>query len=749
MCPACQAEYDDPANRRFHAQPNACPVCGPTVELVQSSRLKVEGSGDAEPETLKFEPWLRGLRAIVEVRRLLADGAIVAIKGLGGFHLACDATRDDAVRRLRERKGRVDKPFALMAPDVAAVERLCWVDDDERRLLESRERPIVLLRKRPYSSTSPYVAPGNRYLGVMLPYTPLHYLLFADDRPPTADQRPTTNDRRPTTTDKRLPTADLQPPISNLQPLVLVMTSGNMSEEPIATDNAEALARLSGLADAFLLHNRDIHARCDDSVVRIFRGAELPIRRSRGYAPYPVHLPFEARQILAVGGELKNTFCLTRGRYAFLSQHIGDMENLETLQSFEQMVEHFKRLFRVEPEVIAHDLHPDYLSTRWVQSVTGYRLQATGSQPSTFNLQPSLIPVQHHHAHVAACMADNGLVGDRPVIGVAFDGTGYGTDGAIWGGEFLIADYAGFRRAAHLAYVPLPGGDAAIRHPYRTALAHLWHAFGTLDPSGLSPSELAPSLRSGQALNGVKGQSLDLPPVHAASAEERRILQRQLERGLNAPPTSSAGRLFDAVAAIAGVRQTVNYEAQAAIELEMLTEAGIEDAYPWDIQRTTNDGKGTEGPKGSEGSDVPFGPFAPSVPSVSCVPSVPFDPSHWVLDPAPVIRAVVADVQAGVPVPVIAARFHNAVADLVCAVCVRLRQETGLNEVALSGGVWQNVTLLGKTLDRLAAAGFVVYTHRRVPPNDGGLSLGQAVIANAGVRGGKGDRRGKGDKGDI
>jgi hydrogenase maturation protein HypF len=626
MCPACQAEYDDPTNRRFHAQPNACPVCGPTVELVQRSTFNVERC--------------RGHDAIVETRRLLAGGAIVAVKGLGGFHLACDATNDNAVRRLRERKGRVDKPFALMAFDVAAVGRLCFVDEDERQLLECRERPIVLLRERPDSPVSPSVAPGNRYLGVMLPYTPLHYLLLANRRPPTTD---------------------LQSPISNLQPLALVMTSGNFSEEPIATDNAEALARLSDLADAFLLHDRDIHARCDDSVVRVFRAAELPIRRSRGYAPYPVHLPFEVRQILAVGGELKNTFCLTRGRYAFLSQHIGDMENLETLQSFEAMVEHFKRLFRITPEVIAYDLHPNYLTTRYAWRTS----QRVG--------------VQHHHAHIAACMAENGLVGERPVIGVAFDGTGYGTDGAIWGGEFLVADYAGFRRAAHLAYVPLPGGDAAIRHPYRTALAHLWHALGSFD--------------------------LDLPPVHAATTEERRILLRQLEGGLNAPPTSSIGRLFDAVAAIVGVRQSVNYEAQAAIELENLAAESIADTYLWDIQRMTNDQRPTTKEPGRS--------------------------SQWVLDPAPLIRAVVADVQVGVPVPVIAAKFHNAMADLVRDVCVRLRRETGLNEVALSGGVWQNVTLLGKTLDRLAADNFVVYTHRLVPPNDGGLSLGQAVIANA------------------
>nr|HID12887.1 carbamoyltransferase HypF [Anaerolineae bacterium] len=455
---------------------------------------------------------------------------------------------------------------------------------------------------------------GNRYLGVMLPYTPLHYLLLE--------------------------------PADNF-PLALVMTSGNYSEEPIATANDEALERLAGLADAFLLHDRDIHARCDDSVTRVFAGAELPIRRSRGYAPYPVHLPFPVRQVLAVGAELKNTFCLTRDRYAFLSQHIGDMENYETLRFFEQMVEQLKRTFRIEPEIIAHDMHPAYLSTRYARE-----------QSAICNSQ---FAIQHHHAHIASCMAENGLTGERSVIGVAFDGTGYGTDGAIWGGEFLIADYISFRRAAHLKYVPLPGGDAAIRCPYRTALAHLWAA-------GIPRGE-------------------DLPPVAAAPPIERSVLARQLERELNTVPTSSIGRLFDAVSALTGVRQEINYEAQAAIELEMLVEEGVEEAYTF--------GLGDE------------------------------------IDPTPVIRAVVADVRAGVPAGVIAAKFHNGLAIMIRDVCLHLWEETGLDEVALSGGVFQNITLLEKTVPLLQEAGFTVYTHHLVPPNDGGISLGQAVVAGA------------------
>ncbi len=596
MCPDCQAEYDDPTNRRFHAQPNACPVCGPQVEFRPSLTA----------------PSVHGDEAIQAARAALRAGAIVAVKGLGGFHLACDATRDEPVARLRERKGRVDKPFAIMSFDLATVERYCEVNDAERALLTSRQRPIVLLRRRPDAPISPLVAPNNRYLGVMLPYTPLHYLL-------------------------------LEP--ADGFPIALVMTSGNYSEEPIVTDNDEALMRLASLADAFLLHNREIHARCDDSVTRIFAGAELPIRRSRGYAPYPIHLPFPVRPVLAVGAELKNTFCLARQQYAFLSQHIGDMENYETLRFFEQMVEQLARTFRVEPEAVVHDLHPGYLSTRYAREQAERR-----GLP--------LIPVQHHHAHIAACMAENGLSGEQPVIGVAFDGTGYGSDGAIWGGEFLIADYASFRRAAHLRYMPLPGGDAAIRKPYRVALAYLWAA--------------------GMPWNAP------LPPVAAATPTERAVLGRQLQQGLQTVPTSSMGRLFDAVASIAGVRQMVNYEAQAAIELEMLADRGVEDAYAFGI--------------GEE------------------------------IDPAPVLRAVVADVRAGVPAPVIAARFHNGVARMVREVCLRLRAETGLSAVALSGGVFQNILLLEKTVPLLQEAGFTVYLHRRVPPNDAGIALGQAVV---------------------
>ncbi len=607
MCEDCAREYHDPADRRFHAQPVACPVCGPRVWLVTYD--EVMGEQGPVPMPVKvFED-----EAIRETLILLRLGRIVAIKGLGGFHLACDARNEEAVSELRRRKLRRDKPFALMMRDVAQVEQYCIVSEAERALLESRERPIVLLEKRRGGGIAAAAAPGQTTLGVMLPYTPLHYLLFDGDNP-----------------------------------MPLIMTSGNLAEEPIATDNKEALERLADLADAFLLHDRDIHIRTDDSVMRVFRGAELPVRRSRGYAPYPVRLPFSLPPLLAVGGELKNTFCVTRDQYAFLSHHIGDMENLETVRSFEQGVTHFETLFRISPQAIACDMHPNYMATRYAQQ----RAEREGLP---------LIRVQHHHAHVAAVMAENGHPGDRPVIGVAFDGTGYGTDGAIWGGEFLIATYAAFERAAHLKYVPLPGGDAAARRTARAGITHLLMAGLALEPH--------------------------LPPVAALGAVELNIVRQQVERGLNAPPTSSMGRLFDAVAAIIGVREEVNYEGQAAIELEALVEPDEIGFYPF--------GTGEE------------------------------------IDASPAIRAVVLDFEDGVPQREIAARFHNGVALMIRNTCLWLRDEYGLSEVALSGGVFQNVTLLGMALDLLHAEGFTALTHRLVPPNDGGLALGQAVVAGA------------------
>jgi hydrogenase maturation protein HypF len=624
LCPECAAEYADPLNRRFHAQPVACPACGPRVWL------EIRGS---ENSPILHSP-------IERARRLLAEGKIVAVKGLGGFHLACDATNAAAVSELRRRKLRVDKPFAVMMPSLSAVEAHCAVSGDERALLESPARPVVILRRRAGSRISREVAPGQDTLGVMLPYTPLHYLLLE-------------------------PAPDF--------PDALVMTSGNLSDEPIAADNAEARQRLSGLADAFLVHNRAIHVRCDDSVVAarhspftdrcslVTDRRSLPtlfIRRSRGYAPAPLRLPWSAPPLLAAGAELKNTFCLTRDQYAILSHHIGDLENYETLRAFEAGVAHFERLFRVRPQAIAYDLHPDYLATRYALA----RAEREGLPA---------IGVQHHHAHIAACLADNGLAGERPVIGIAFDGTGYGDDGAIWGGEFLVADYARYTRVLHLDYIPMPGGDLAVREPWRLALA--W-----LERAGLEWSD-------------------DLPPTQYAARHTHspipnlELLRRQIRTGLNSPPTSSLGRLFDAVSALAGVRQAVNYEAQAAIELEALADPHESGAYPFEIR----DG---------------------------------------VIDPRPMIRALVSDVRAGAPVGRIAARFHNGLALLTYRACRSLREQSGIADVALSGGVWQNVTLLQKTAGVLQKDRFTVYVHRQAPPNDGGLALGQAAIAAQRVR---------------
>jgi hydrogenase maturation protein HypF len=613
MCPDCEAEYNDPTNRRFHAQPVACPACGPKVWL------------ETEEEVLSEKD-----EAIQATRRLLMEGKIVAVKGLGGFHLACDATNPKAVRELRNRKLRVDKPFAIMMPDLGSVKQHCTVSEGEASLLESRERSIVLLERNPSSPIAEEIAPNQHTLGVMLPYTPLHYLLMEQVDGFTQ---------------------------------ALVMTSGNLSEEPIATSNEVARERLSQLADAFLMHEREIHTRCDDSVVRVIprefkekNTAEVPgiypLRRSRGYAPYPVKLQGKVPPLLATGAELKNTFCITRDNYAFLSHHIGDMENYETLRAFEDGVRHFEQLFRIRPEAIAYDLHPDYLATRYALA----RAEVE-DLPS--------IGVQHHHAHAATCMADNGQAGDAPVIGVIFDGTGYGEDGAIWGGEFLIADYQGYERPYHLAYVPLPGGDKAIKEPGRVALAWLHQA-------------------------GVAWEE-DLPPVKAHSVEELKLLRQQIETAVNTPPTSSMGRLFDAAAALAGVRQRVNYEAQAAIEFEAMEDPDEKGIYPYEIEEDT-------------------------------------------INPAPIIEVVVNDFRKGIGASIISARFHNTIAEMVQQTCRKLRKQTKINTVALSGGVWQNMVLLQKALTALQRDDFTVLIHSKVPTNDGGLALGQAAIAAYGVK---------------
>ena len=665
MCSLCQAEYDDPSNRRFHAQPNACPECGPALALVAS-----DGSFP-EPQDYRAA----NTAAIVgRVRELLREGKIVAVKGLGGFLLACDAENDGAVRSLRTRKRRSDKPFALMARDIAAVETFCEVTSEERASLISPKRPIVILQRRHGGDLPAEIAPGNNRIGVMLPYTPLHYLLFSDS------------------------------PDEPSQFRALVMTSGNLSEEPIVTSNQEAWERLRGVADWFVFHNRDIYMRADDSVTRVFERRERVLRRSRGYAPHPVDLGIELREILACGAELKNTFCLTKGRYAILSQHIGDLENFETLVFFEETLANLKKLFRVEPRAVAHDLHPQYMSTQFAQRLA---------------LEPK-IGVQHHHAHIASCMAENHLSGK--VIGVAFDGTGYGTDGKIWGGEFLVADYLGFERRAHLRYVPLPGGDTAVRQPWRMAMSYLrdtFAAYGSTD-SELKHALKDPTTQSREAgrnslaqhgalplgeVLGSKGNDPESPgdgtwsPARiqglglsrGVPQEKRAIVDTMLARRLNCFDTSSCGRLFDAVSSIVGLRHEVTFEGQAAIELEMIADPCIERVYPCVI-----------------GED---------------------DPAQ--LDMRPMIEAIVRDISRAIPASEIAAAFHNTLAALIVDVCQIVRQREGLDRVCLSGGTFQNMFLLQRAVQGLRQNGFQVFLHSKVPPNDGGIALGQAVIANA------------------
>ena len=607
MCRACQEEYDNPGDRRFHAQPNACWKCGPRMSLHEPDGKVI----------LCDDPIRKGIS-------LLEKGAILAIKGLGGFHLAVDACNHAAVVRLRKRKQREEKPLAVMVKDLDAACAIAHVSDQEAGLLCSRQRPIVLLKKRRSHGLSPQAAPRNRYLGIMLPYTPLHYLLMEG------------------------------------RFKALVMTSGNMTEEPICIDNETALSRLKGIADYFLMHNRDIHVRSDDSVIKVVGGVPRQIRRSRGYVPMPIFLPDEMADlpsVLAVGGELKNTICLTKGNRAFLSQHIGDMENLETFDFFSLTVSHLKRILEIEPVIMAHDLHPDYLSTRFARE--------QGQCP--------VIPIQHHHAHIVSCMAEHGLTG--PVIGVAMDGTGLGLDHHIWGGEIILADLTSFQRKAHLEYVPLPGGDAAARHPWRMALVYLYQAFG----EGLF--------------------DLSIPFVQSLNVQEASLVLQMALKGINSPLTSSCGRLFDAVSALVGLRKSIAYEGQAAVELEMAQTGKDQGVYPW-------------------GADLIDG--------------------VWVIKTNEMIRAMVEDIRRGGGRGLVARRFHNTMLRMLTQLCVHIREETGINQVAASGGAFQNATLLAGLARSLETEGFHAYAHARVPSNDGGLCLGQAVCAGLRHAGHKG-----------
>jgi hydrogenase maturation protein HypF len=600
MCAECEREYHDPTSRRFHAQANACFRCGPEVRLIHSNGSEVN---DTDP--------------VSAAARLLRSGAILALKGLGGYHLACNALDEDAVANLRGRKKREGKPFALMAEDIQTIERFCLVSEGEKLLLASPERPIVLLEKRNQSEITHGIAPGQKYLGWMLPYTPLHCLL---------------------TMHSGLP---------------LVMTSGNVSEEPIAYSDSDALQCLSGIADYFLVHNREIHTRCDDSVIREFDSREVIIRRSRGYAPRPIALSRRfAQHTLACGAHLKNTFCLGKDHQAFLSHHIGDLENYETLTSFIDTIEKFKSFFDIQPSLIAHDLHSDYLSSKY----------AAGLKDVT------KIGVQHHHAHIVSCMAEHGL--DGSVIGVAFDGLGYGADGTLWGGEFLVADLTSYARRAHLRYVSLAGGASAIRQPWRSALSYVKDALGR--------NPLA----------------LELPGWQTMSVKKVELVERMLDLNVNTFRTSSCGRLFDAVASVLGLGHEADFEGQAAMALEAAAGEGIEDDYPFEIEER--------------------------------------EPLQ--IDTRPAMACLVREALAKSETGLMAAKFHNTLVTLITEVCLRVRKAERLNRVCLSGGTFQNMYLLKRAVTRLRQHGFEVFVNSKVPPNDGGISLGQAVIANEVVR---------------
>ncbi|MFZ3070895.1 MAG: carbamoyltransferase HypF [Anaerolineaceae bacterium] len=599
LCGDCSAEYHDPTDRRFHAQPIACPVCGPQVWFESADARLAQGD-----------------QAIQLARTWLTEGRIVAIKGLGGFHLACDASNPQAVQTLRERKHRTGKPFALMAFDLETIAKYAALSEFEQILIASPQAPIVLAEVTDLGKQlARIVAPDQARLGFMLPYTPLHLLL-------------------------------LEPQLGF--PEVLVMTSGNLSEEPIAYENSEALQRLDALADGFLMHDRPIHMRVDDSVLTTLRNKPYLVRRARGFAPGQLKLPLAATPILATGTQLKNTFCLARDQYAFVSHFIGDLENQETLDSFEQAIQHYQSLFRIQPEMLACDLHPDYLATRYA-----VRRSQTERLP--------LIQVQHHHAHIAACLAENNWDSQEPVIGLSYDGTGYGTDGTIWGGEVLIAGYSGFERRFHLAPVAIPGGDLAVRKPARMAISYLLSA-------------------------GLDLENPDLAPVAFLGRQEVDAIRRQIAGGFNAPFTASMGRLFDTVASLLGLCQVITYEAQAAIALEAIADPHEQSSYAMPLE---ND------------QIIPFG----------------------------LIRQVVDDLAQGISSARISARFHNSIVAMSIQACRIIRQETGVRDVAISGGVWQNMVLMNKILPALEKAGFNPLYHTHLPPNDACVSLGQVMVA--------------------
>jgi hydrogenase maturation protein HypF len=605
MCDACRAEYANPLDRRFHAQPNACPLCGPQATLLDGSGTPVAGTD--------------GLDVVAHAARMLAGGSILAVKGIGGYHLACDAANEAAVASLRSRKRREDKPFALMAPGLDSARELVELSEAEETMLVGRERPIVIARRHEGAKVANAVAPRSQDLGVMLPHAPLQHILLGDAR------------------------------------RTLVMTSANVSDEPIAYVDADARARLGGIADAFLVHDRPIHMRTDDSVVRATRDGPLMLRRSRGFVPRPTPLPAEAPAILGCGAELKSAFCLARGRRAWTSHHIGDLKNWETLESYREAVEHFERLFAVSPGVIAHDLHPDYLSTRYAHE-----------RAESEDL--ALAGVQHHHAHLAACLAEHGELG--PVVGAIFDGTGYGPDGTVWGGELLAGGMADSKRVGMLMPVRLPGGDRAVQEPWRMAAAWISHAFDEELPA------IPRRLRS------------------QVARSEWQAVCRIARSGVGSPVTTSAGRLFDAVAAICGLRASVNYEGQAAAELEGRADLAETGAYDVALE-------------GGE-TDTPL-----------------------LLDPRSAVRAIVSDLDGDAEVATVAARFHNGLARATAAALARECERAGADAAVLSGGVFQNRLLAERTSASLQSTGLRVLMPRALPPNDGGVAYGQVAAVAA------------------
>lgn len=599
MCPQCQSEYENIEDRRYHAQPNACAECGPQVFLYQNKR-KLENS----------DP-------IKEAIKLLKDGKIGAIKGLGGFHLACDATNNEVVTKLRRLKNREAKPFAIMSFNLEKIKQYCKLGKKEEKWLVNRARPIVLLKKKEDSLISSLVAPRNNYLGVMLPYTPLHYLLLKDNF------------------------------------TALIMTSGNIADQPIIGDNQEALEKLDGIADFFLLYNRDIFNRCDDSVVKIVNDGNEFFRRARGYVPYPIILDFKLKEVLALGGELKNTISFSKENYVFPSQYLGDLKSVETLDFLKESIENLEKIFRVNPEIIACDLHPDYLSTQFAEEI--------GAKKGL-----KVVKVQHHHAHIVSCMAENNI--KEKVMGVAYDGTGYGDDGKIWGGEFLLCGLKGYLRVGHLKYCSLPGGDKAIMEPWRMTYSYLYYIYGP------------------------KAKTLDINFIQRMDYDKLSIIEKMIDKNINSPLTSSCGRLFDAVSSLIGIRDEISYEGQAAMELESFCASGIKERYKFCIYK--------------EGME-------------------------FIIDPQEIFIEIIKDLKEGIDKKIMAAKFHNTVAEFTLNLCGKIRKNSGINKIALSGGVFQNKYLTEKVVSLLEDKGFKVYTQRKVPPNDGGISLGQAVVAGS------------------